>query len=102
MLSLESFQVVTSEPELSITELTDDDDFIILASDGVWDRMTNEAAVQFVRQRWQQPSSPPSVSNFCSSISPRTISLFKIATNGSGQALVLIATLLSRSCQVTD
>jgi len=47
----EAPQVVTSEPELSITELTDDDDFIILASDGVWDRMTNEAAVQFVRQR---------------------------------------------------
>jgi len=41
-------QVVTSEPELSITEISEDDLFIILASDGVWDRMTNEAAVQFV------------------------------------------------------
>ena len=41
-------QVVTSEPELAMTKLEHDDHFIILASDGVWDRMTNEAAVQFV------------------------------------------------------
>jgi len=41
-------QVVTSEPEVSITELVNDDLFIILASDGVWDRMINEDAVQFV------------------------------------------------------
>jgi len=41
-------QVVTSEPEVSITELVNDDLFIILASDGVWDRMSNEDAVQFV------------------------------------------------------
>jgi len=41
-------QVVTSEPEVSITELMNDDLFIILASDGVWGWMTNEAAVQFV------------------------------------------------------
>lgn len=41
-------QVVTSEPEVSITELVQEDHFIVLASDGVWDRMTNEGAVQYV------------------------------------------------------
>eukprot|EP00658_Telonema_sp_P-2_P021598 TRINITY_DN18608_c0_g1_i2.p1 TRINITY_DN18608_c0_g1~~TRINITY_DN18608_c0_g1_i2.p1 ORF type:complete len:345 (-),score=57.89 TRINITY_DN18608_c0_g1_i2:172-1080(-) len=41
-------QVVTSEPEVSITELVADDDFIVLASDGIWDRMSNEHVVQYV------------------------------------------------------
>jgi len=44
-------QVVTSEPEVSITELNDDDKFLIIASDGVWDYMTNEDVVEFVEGR---------------------------------------------------
>eukprot|EP00656_Telonema_subtile_P047736 TRINITY_DN5515_c0_g1_i1.p1 TRINITY_DN5515_c0_g1~~TRINITY_DN5515_c0_g1_i1.p1 ORF type:complete len:336 (-),score=44.84 TRINITY_DN5515_c0_g1_i1:183-1190(-) len=42
-------QVVTSEPEVSITELVADDHFIVLASDGIWDRMSNDAVVQYVQ-----------------------------------------------------
>jgi len=41
-------QVVTSEPEVSITKLTNEDMFLLLASDGVWDRMSNEDAVRYV------------------------------------------------------
>ncbi len=32
-------------------ELKDDDEFIILACDGIWDCLTNEEAVKFVRER---------------------------------------------------
>lgn len=32
-------------------ELNDDDEFIILACDGIWDCLTNEEAVRFVRER---------------------------------------------------
>ena len=32
-------------------ELKDDDEFIILACDGIWDCLTNEEAVKFVRDR---------------------------------------------------
>ena len=39
---------VTSEPELCITELTADDAFIILASDGVWEFIGNQEAVDII------------------------------------------------------
>jgi len=41
-------QVVTSEPEVSITELLPEDHFIVLASDGIWDRMSSDEVVQYV------------------------------------------------------
>ena len=44
-------QVVTGEPEVSITQLVDEDAFLVLASDGLWDRMTNQEVVDFVAER---------------------------------------------------
>jgi len=51
-------QVVTSEPEVSITQLEDDDRFLVLASDGVWDRMSNDEVVSFVLARLQAHGDP--------------------------------------------
>merc|ERR1712010_202247 len=51
-------QVVTSEPEVSITELVDEDSFLILASDGIWDRMSNDEVVYFVDQRLREHGDP--------------------------------------------
>lgn len=39
---------VTSEPELNIRELDPDDAFIILASDGVWEFIGNQEAVDII------------------------------------------------------
>ncbi|KAF9594807.1 hypothetical protein IFM89_034790 [Coptis chinensis] len=36
--------------EISITEHTEKDEFVILASDGLWDAMSNEMACQVVRR----------------------------------------------------
>ncbi|XP_071497899.1 protein phosphatase 1B-like isoform X1 [Diadema antillarum] len=44
-------QLVSPEPEVTIIDRTDEDEFIILACDGVWDVMTNEELCQFVRSR---------------------------------------------------
>ncbi|XP_068640402.1 probable protein phosphatase 2C 68 [Aristolochia californica] len=41
---------VISEPEVNITERTPDDEFIILASDGLWDVLSNELACNVVRR----------------------------------------------------
>ena len=35
---------VTCEPEVTITDRTSDDDFLILASDGLWDVVSNDTA----------------------------------------------------------
>ncbi|XP_010457921.1 PREDICTED: protein phosphatase 2C 3 [Camelina sativa] len=39
---------VTSEPEVTVTDRTEEDEFLILASDGLWDVVTNEAACAMV------------------------------------------------------
>ena len=39
---------VTSKPELNVRELTPEDAFIILASDGVWEFISNQEAVDII------------------------------------------------------
>jgi serine/threonine protein phosphatase PrpC len=46
-----SDQMITAEPDIKQVALKPDDEFIILGCDGIWDCLTNEAAVDFVRQR---------------------------------------------------
>uniref|UniRef100_A0A7N0U9J3 protein-serine/threonine phosphatase n=1 Tax=Kalanchoe fedtschenkoi TaxID=63787 RepID=A0A7N0U9J3_KALFE len=41
---------IISEPEVAVCERTSKDEFLILASDGLWDVITNEVACQVTRQ----------------------------------------------------
>ncbi|XP_064967666.1 probable protein phosphatase 2C 11 isoform X1 [Musa acuminata AAA Group] len=43
-------QVVTCNPDINIVELCDDDEFLILACDGVWDCMTSQQLVDFINE----------------------------------------------------
>lgn len=43
--------MVTATPDVTIRELTLADEFIILASDGLWDVVSSQQAVNFVRRR---------------------------------------------------
>jgi len=51
-------QMVTADPEIRTMELTPDDEFLILACDGIWDVLTNQEAVEFVRTRLMQGMTP--------------------------------------------
>ena len=42
---------VTSEPDISLLNLASHDQFLVLASDGLWDVMKNEEVVAFVLRR---------------------------------------------------
>ena len=46
-------QIITGEPDITVTELKDDDEFLIVACDGVWDCLTSQGSVDFVRERLQ-------------------------------------------------
>ncbi|KAF3958203.1 hypothetical protein ACB098_01G141800 [Castanea mollissima] len=41
---------VISEPEVTVTERTELDDFLVIASDGLWDAVSNEFACEVVRR----------------------------------------------------
>ncbi|KAI8093151.1 phosphatase 2C-like domain-containing protein [Halteromyces radiatus] len=42
-------QAVTADPDITEHKITEKDDFLIIACDGIWDCMTNQEAVNFVR-----------------------------------------------------
>lgn len=44
-------QLVSAEPDLDVIERSDEDEFLILACDGVWDVMTNEDVVEYISSR---------------------------------------------------
>ncbi|KAK3116632.1 Protein phosphatase 2C 2 [Teratosphaeriaceae sp. CCFEE 6253] len=43
-------QIVTVYPEVTVHEITKDDEFIIFACDGIWDCQSSQAVVEFVRR----------------------------------------------------
>ena len=45
-------QLVSPEPELYVEKRTDDDQFLVLACDGIWDVMSTEDICAYVRSRF--------------------------------------------------
>lgn len=41
-------QIITAEPDISIFDIHEEDEFFILACDGIWDCLTNQQAVSFL------------------------------------------------------
>ncbi|XP_064599848.1 protein phosphatase 1B-like isoform X2 [Liolophura sinensis] len=56
-------QLVSPEPEIFVMDRSQDDEFLILACDGIWDVMTNEELCDFVRSRLKLTSSLEQVCN---------------------------------------
>lgn len=44
-------QLVSPEPEITVCERNDEDEFLILACDGIWDVMANDDLCDFVRHQ---------------------------------------------------
>lgn len=49
-------QIVTCSPDILTADITDDAEFLIIASDGIWDVKSSQEVVDFVRQRLQSMS----------------------------------------------
>lgn len=41
-------QIITAEPDIQTADLTDEDTFLIIACDGIWDVMSNQQVVDYV------------------------------------------------------
>ncbi|KAJ0262443.1 Protein kinase family protein / protein phosphatase 2C [Hirschfeldia incana] len=47
---------VTAEPEISVTILSPDDEFLVMGSDGLWDVMNDEEVIGIIRDTVKEPS----------------------------------------------
>lgn len=54
-------QIVTAYPDVDIKDLTSDHEFILLACDGIWDVLSNEEVLEFVRCRIAQQIPPETI-----------------------------------------
>ncbi|KAJ0768906.1 putative protein-serine/threonine phosphatase [Helianthus annuus] len=44
-------QMVTANPDVNTLELCEDDEFIVLACDGIWDCMSSQELVDFIHEQ---------------------------------------------------
>jgi serine/threonine protein phosphatase PrpC len=49
-------ELVIADPEITTTSLKDDDEFVVVACDGIWDVMSNDEAMEFVRGMLKKPN----------------------------------------------
>jgi len=54
-------QAVTAMPEICTAKRSPDDEFVILACDGIWDVKSSQQVVDFVRCRLQRGVKPPAI-----------------------------------------
>ncbi|KAG6814255.1 hypothetical protein H0H92_015370 [Tricholoma furcatifolium] len=43
-------QIITADPDVTVHEISDEDEFFVIACDGIWDCLTSQQVVDFVRR----------------------------------------------------
>lgn len=61
-------QMITSLPDIQTRTLEDDDEFVVLACDGIWNFMSSQEVVEFVRERLKDPIKQAKLSLICEEI----------------------------------
>ena len=75
-------QIITSTPDvMRVPRNRDEDEFIVLGCDGVWDVMSNEDCVQFIRAKIEEGRS---LRDICEEIADECLSPDPKATQGLG------------------
>ncbi|KAL8123111.1 putative protein phosphatase 2C 60 [Apium graveolens] len=54
-------QILTANPDIRTVDLDDDDDFLVLACDGIWDCMSSQQLVDFVREQLESENKLSSI-----------------------------------------
>ncbi|KAK3216026.1 hypothetical protein GRF29_8g1935095 [Pseudopithomyces chartarum] len=57
-------QIVTAYPDVEIHDISEDDEFLVLACDGIWDCQSSQAVVEFVRRGIVAKQDLASISEF--------------------------------------
>jgi len=80
---LPSEQMICSTPDVSIFKREVSDEFIVLACDGIWDVMSSQDAVDFVRERLRAPRRRP-ISHIAEELLDQCMSPDLTMTHGLG------------------
>ncbi|GJN94379.1 hypothetical protein Rhopal_007459-T1 [Rhodotorula paludigena] len=54
-------QIVTADPDITVHEATADDEFVVIACDGIWDVLTSQQVIDYVRLAISQEKSLASI-----------------------------------------
>lgn len=67
--------MISALPDIKKIELTDADDFMVLACDGIWNFMSSEAVIQFVKARLDKGDMK--LSKICEEVGVCCVPLFR-------------------------
>eukprot|EP00347_Sterkiella_histriomuscorum_P023200 403335568 len=77
-------QMITCVPEVKIERISKAHDFIVIACDGIWDCLTSQECIQFVREFLQNSSSKTKISDCTEQMFDRIIAQDVASSGGIG------------------
>ncbi|WOK92652.1 putative protein phosphatase 2C 11 [Canna indica] len=80
-------QIVTAYPDVNIVELCDDDDFIVLACDGIWDCMSSQQVVDFIHEHLHKEAS---LSAVCEKVLDRCLAPTTLGEGCDNMTMILV------------
>ncbi|WVZ77642.1 hypothetical protein U9M48_025487 [Paspalum notatum var. saurae] len=80
-------QIVTANPDINVVELCDDDDFVIVACDGIWDCMSSQQLVDFIHERINKERS---LSAVCERVLDRCLAPSTIGGDGCDNMTMIL------------
>ncbi|XP_011031437.1 PREDICTED: probable protein phosphatase 2C 60 isoform X1 [Populus euphratica] len=80
-------QIVTANPDINIVELCDDDDFLVLACDGIWDCMSSQQLVDFIHEQLQVENK---LSAVCERVLDRCLAPSTIGGEGCDNMTIIV------------
>ncbi|GAV84284.1 PP2C domain-containing protein [Cephalotus follicularis] len=94
-------QIVTANPDVNHVELCDDDDFIVLACDGIWDCMSSQQLVDFIHEQLKKESK---LSVVCERVLDRCLAPSTIGGEGCDNMTMILVQFKKpiRSCSFAD
>ncbi|KZW03340.1 PP2C-domain-containing protein [Exidia glandulosa HHB12029] len=90
-------QVITADPDITVHELTDEDEFFVIACDGIWDCLSSQQVINIVRR---QVAEGKELADVCEVILDRCLSQDSSIQGGIGcdnMTLIIIALLRGRT-----
>lgn len=80
-------QIVTANPDINTVELCDDDDFVVLACDGIWDCMSSQQLVDFIHD---QLKSETKLSAVCERVLDRCLAPSTVTGEGCDNMTMIL------------